>query len=61
MESQWANPIGVDEIIIRLRTAKEELGVDLVYGRKFDFPIVWKNIKMEVAYEDELFITMKQG
>lgn len=55
MESQWANSIGVDEIIIRFRTAKEELGVDLVYGRKFDFPIVWKNIKMEVAYEDELF------
>ena len=55
MESQWANPINVDEIIIRLRTAKEKLEAYLVYGRKFDFPIVWKELKMEVAYEDELF------
>lgn len=55
MESQWANPIDVDEIIIRLRTAKEKLEVYLVYGRKFDFPIVWKNLKMELAYEDEFF------
>lgn len=55
MESQWANPISVDEIIIRLRTAKEKLEVYLVYGWQFDLPIVWKEIKMEVAYEDELF------
>lgn len=55
MESQWANPISVDEIIIRLRTAKEKLEVYLVYERKFDFPIVWKELKMEVAYEDEFF------
>lgn len=55
MESQWANPIDVDEIIIRLRTAKEKLEVYLVYGRKFDFPIVWKNLKMELGYEDEFF------
>ncbi|WP_306483103.1 glycoside hydrolase family 13 protein [Anaerococcus sp.] len=55
MESQWANPIDVDEIIIRLRTAKEKLEVYLVYGWQFDLPIVWNEIKMEVAYEDELF------
>lgn len=55
MESQWANPIDVDEIIIRLRTAREKLEVYLVYGWQFDLPIVWKEIKMEVAYEDELF------
>lgn len=55
MESQWANPIGVDEIIIRLRTAREKLEVYLVYGWQFDLPIVWKELKMEVAYEDELF------
>ena len=55
MESQWSNPISVDEIIIRLRTAKEKLEVYLVYGWQFDLPIVWKEIKMEVAYEDELF------
>lgn len=55
MESQWANPIDVDEIIIRLRTAKEKLDAYLVYGWQFDVPIVWNEIKMEVAYEDELF------
>lgn len=55
MESQWANPIDVDEIIIRLRTAKEKLDAYLVYGWQFDVPIVWNEIKMEVVYEDELF------
>lgn len=55
MESQWANPIDVDEIIIRLRTAKEKLDAYLVYGWQFDVPIIWNEIKMEVAYEDELF------
>lgn len=55
MESQWANPIDVDETIIRLRTAKEKLEVYLVYERKFDFTIIWNELKMEVAYEDELF------
>ncbi|SDB30978.1 Glycosidase [Pseudobutyrivibrio sp. YE44] len=58
-ESRYCFATAVDEVVIRLRTAKEDaaagLKVQLIYGVKYDYQKERNTVDVPLKYEDELF------
>lgn len=56
-DSRFCFAISQKELVIRLRTAKEDekAQVYLVYGCKYDFATIRNRVKMEICYRDRLF------
>ncbi|SER45713.1 glycoside hydrolase family 13 protein [Lachnobacterium bovis] len=55
-DSKYCYAVNKDEIVIRLRTSKEdELDVFLLYGPKYEFQSKRYKAKMKVKYEDKLY------
>ena len=58
-ESRYCFPLSKEEVVIRLRTAKEDadagLKVRLIYGVKYDYQKERFTVEVPCKYEDELF------
>ncbi len=56
-DSRYCFAVGKDEIIIRLRAAKEdkEIRVRLVYGAKYEYQTHRQSVEMKAHYEDNLY------
>ena len=58
-ESRYCFPLSKDEIVLRLRTAREDaekgLKVRLIYGIKYDYQKERYTVDVPVKYKDELF------